>query len=75
MAEVRYCRGRRGACSQLLLCSLTGRSPSWTSRSARLPELAEIFGEFLASGGPVGLDAVAELNHVPLEIKLVLLQP
>jgi hypothetical protein len=40
-----------------------------------LPELAEIFGELLAGGSPVGLDAVAELDHVPLDIKLILLQP
>lgn len=40
-----------------------------------MPKLAKILGEFLAGGGPVGLDAVAELDHVALEIELVFLEP
>jgi hypothetical protein len=37
--------------------------------------LAEVFGEFLAGGGPVCFDAIAQLGHSPFDFKLVLLQP
>jgi hypothetical protein len=46
-----------------------------TSRPTRLPELAEVFGEFLASGRPVCFDAIAQLSHGPFDFKLILLQP
>jgi hypothetical protein len=29
----------------------------------------------LSGGGPIGLDAVTELDHVALEVKLVLFEP
>lgn len=75
MAEMRQCRGRSSACCQLAFSPLTSRGPGRTRRSARLPELAEVFGKLLAGCSPVVLDAVAQFDHVALEFKFVLLQP
>jgi len=40
-----------------------------------LPELAEVFAEFLASCCPVCFDAVTQLGHGALDVELVLLEP
>ena len=40
-----------------------------------MPELAEVFAEFLASCCPVCFDAVAQLGHGALDVELVLLEP
>ena len=40
-----------------------------------MPELAEVFAEFLAGCCPVCFDAVAELGHGALDVELVLLEP
>lgn len=39
------------------------------------PELAQLAGELLAGGGPVGADVIAQLLYVALEVELVLLEP
>jgi hypothetical protein len=57
------------------IAMLSGRRPRRARRTTRLPELAEIFCEFLASGGPVRFDGVAELDHVALEVEFVFLEP
>ena len=54
---------------------LARRCPRRASRATRLPELAEVLCEFLAGSSPVGFDAVAKLDHVTLEVELVLLEP
>lgn len=77
MAEARERGGRTRVCDGLFhsICLLAGRGPGRAGRATRLPEVAEVFCELLASGGPIGLDAVAELDHVALEVELVLLEP
>jgi hypothetical protein len=75
MAEMRQGRRRCSGCSQLAFSPLTSRGPGGTRRSARLPELAEVFSKLLPGSGPVVLDAVAQFDHVALEFKLVFLQP
>ena len=37
--------------------------------------MAEVLCELLASSCPISFDAVAELDHVALEVELVLLEP
>jgi hypothetical protein len=54
---------------------LSRRRPRGARRTTRLPEVAEVLCEFLAGGGPVRLDGVAELDHVALEIEFVFLEP
>ena len=54
---------------------LSCRRPCRARRTTRLPELAEVFREFLAGGSPVGLYGVAELDHVALEVEFVFLEP
>lgn len=54
---------------------LSRRRPSGRRRARGLPELAEVLCEFLAGGGPVCLDGVAELDHVALEVEFVFLEP
>lgn len=44
-------------------------------RPARLPELAEVFAEFLAGCCPVCFDAVTQLGHGALNVELVLFEP
>jgi hypothetical protein len=58
-----------------LVCHLSRGCPCWAGGATRLPELADVLAEFLTGGGPVCLDAVAELGHVALQIELALLQP
>ena len=43
--------------------------------AAGLPVLAQFLAEFLAGGGPVVADAVAELGDVAFEVEFVLFQP
>jgi hypothetical protein len=77
MAEARERGGGARICDGLFhgICLLAGGSPGRAARATRLPEVAEVLCELLARGGPVGLDAVAELDHVALEVELVLLEP
>lgn len=58
-------------CVRLFTCRGSRRA----GRTASLPELAEVFCELLPCSRPVRLDAVAKLDHVALEVKLVLLEP
>lgn len=44
-------------------------------RSAGGPVLAQFAGELLACRGPVGLDVLAEVLDVALQVELVLLEP
>lgn len=75
MAKARQ-SGRRASRRCIKLVShFACRRPGGTGRSARLPELSDVFAELLPSCSPIRLYAVAELGHVALEVKLVLLQP
>jgi len=78
VAESRNRRRRTSNCGcfhgfrlRLLARGCAGRA----GRATRLPELAEVFAEFLAGGCPVCFDAVAQLGHGALDVELVLLEP
>ena len=46
-----------------------------TARAGVLPELAEFAAEFLAGGGPVGADVVADFGDVAFDFEFVFLEP
>ena len=50
-------------------------TPRGAARSAALPVLAQFFAEFLAGGGPVVADGVAEFGDVAFEVEFVLFEP
>jgi hypothetical protein len=49
--------------------------PRGALRAGGGPELFELAAEFLAGGGPVGADVVAQILDVALEFQLVFLEP
>lgn len=51
------------------------RGPGGAALSAWLPELAQFLAELLSRCGPVGLDRVAQLRDMTLDVHFVLLQP
>ena len=75
----KVCQSSRALWHPSMFCaSLTCGSAGPSCRTARpttRPVLAKLFGELLASGGPVGADTVAELNDMALEVQFILLEP